>query len=370
MLSNNTPPKNRKTILICPLDWGLGHIARDLPLIKTFRQNGHRVIVAASPRLIQWLKTEYADVETTLFPGPDIRYGQNGLLILKLALQLPELIWWYFREKKHSATLVARYQPDLIISDNRYGVRYKSVFSVIITHQLMLKLPRCIKWMEYPLHLVINKLIQGFNECWVPDFEKEFSLAGDLVHKYQYPANIKLIGPLSRFDGSDLPQKNDVPPDPGTILAIISGPEPHRSRLENKLEKTFDNTRRKTIILRGKDFHKEFLKAKSSNREVYNHLPTDELLLKIMACETIIARSGYSTIMDMYILNRPLLMIPTPGQTEQQYLAKYHHKKEQIRPEANDLKDLFPSIFIPPSKQIRIYLQEKNFRKVLRNYFE
>ncbi|MGQ1890409.1 glycosyltransferase [Thermophagus sp. OGC60D27] len=371
MTRSKEPVANRpKTILICPLDWGLGHMSRDLPLIKEFRKHGHRVIVAASSRLIEWLKTEYSDTETVFFPGPEIRYGQKGTLILKLLFQLPLLIWWYFREKRYTANLISRYHPDLIISDNRYGVRHRSTFSVIVTHQLMLKLPLYIKWFEYPLHLLIKKLIQFFDECWVPDFKKEFSLAGDLVHKYRYPKNIKLIGPLSRFDDSKNQLKYNLGLKPGTLLAIISGPEPHRTLLEKELIKLFDHYRGKVCLIRGKGFNRRFLKAQTATREIYNHLPTPELHEKAATSEIIITRSGYSTIMDMYILKQSMFMIPTPGQTEQEYLAKFHHRKSPSKFPFEELKRLRPFYFTPPPDDIRAAAMKKDFREILKDFLE
>lgn len=325
------PAETRKVILICPLDWGLGHMTRDLPLIKAFRNDGHRVIVAASARLIQWLKKEYPEVETTVFPGLEIKYGSKAFLVVKLIFQLPRLWLWYKKEKRITAGLVKKYRPQLIISDNRYGVRHPSVLSVIITHQLMVKLPKPIKWMEYPVHLVIKKLLQKFNQCWVPDFKKENSLAGDLVHKYPYPKNVTFIGPLSRFDDPDLTINESIKTDKGNILAIISGPEPHRTHLEHKLNFLFRHFAGKVCLIRGTNFNNDFLVKKTPNIEIYNYLPTSELFQKIMAYETILCRSGYSTIMDMYVLNKNMVMVPTPGQTEQEYLAKYHDKKNHLR---------------------------------------
>lgn len=357
--------KTKKTVLFCPLDWGLGHIARDLPLIKEFRKHGHRVIVAASQTLIGWLEKEYPQVETTLFEGPDIRYTKNGALFLKLMLFLPHLFRWLKKEKSITSALVEKYHPDLIVSDNRYGARHHSVYSVIITHQLMLKMPSLLRWAEYPVHLLIKRLIQPFRECWVPDFEKEHSLAGDLVHKYPLPENARLIGPLSRFDDPELNADVSKQPDPKSLLAIISGPEPQRSLLEEKLKNILNNYPGKICIVRGTDIRSARVQKAPKKMKIYNHLQTPYLLKKIKESEVIISRPGYSTIMDMYTLKKSILMIPTPGQTEQKYLAKYHHNKshkllniKHINTPGN-LPDTFPEQVLNNTSAT------KNFREVL-----
>jgi len=312
------------TVLFCPLDWGLGHIARDLPLIRWFHNQGHKVVVAASPKIESWLQIECPGIETTLFHGPEICYSRHKLLILKLAIQLPKLMHWPGKEKERTEELVREFKPDLIVSDNRYGSRHPDVFSAIITHQLMIKMPHLLKWAEWPLHKTITLLLNKFDEVWVPDFCEKHSLAGDLVHKYPLPPHAKLIGPLSRFDNTKENRPcNNTTPYCG-ILAIISGPEPQRSIFEKKIRNTARELKEKTTLITGEPLKH---KTKSHNLDVFPHLPTKDLQKTILSNRIIIARAGYSTIMDMYYLGRRIWMVPTPGQTEQLYLADYHQKK-------------------------------------------
>lgn len=330
----------QKTILFCPLDWGLGHIARDLPLIKEFLGNGHRVIVAASPALTAWLKTETPQVETILFKGPVIRYSKGKFLLLKLLTNLPGLLGWLKKERERVSELVREYQPHLIVSDNRYGARHPGVYSVIITHQLMLKMPLLLKWLEYPLHLFIKRLVRRFDECWVPDFSKEYSLAGDLVHKFTLPPNAKLIGPLSRFDNyCPGPSSNDTP-DSKSVLAIISGPEPQRTIFESRVKSLFKSRARTATIITG-TLENEQKELRDNNLTFLAHLPTPEMLKTIRTHQTIITRAGYSTIMDMYFLKRNIWLVPTPGQTEQLYLARYHANKGHSMAKQHQLEKIF-----------------------------
>ena len=315
------------TVLFCPLDWGLGHIARDLPLIRWFHNQGHKVIIAASPKIEEWLKKECPSIEVTRFQGPEIHYTRHRHLLLKLIFQLPKLMRWPGKEKKRTAELVSQFCPDLIVSDNRYGARHPEVFSAIITHQLMIKMPGPLKWTEWPLHKLIRFLLNKFDEIWVPDFDKKHSLAGDLVHKYPLPPHARLIGPISRFYN---PEENTSPdrklPLKG-ILAIISGPEPQCSLLEQKIREIAPTLTEKTTLITGNPSEQDRQEKRSNNLKEFPHLRTDALQKSIQSNRVIIARSGYSTIMDMYYLGRRIWLVPTPGQTEQMYLADYHGKK-------------------------------------------
>jgi len=325
MCKYKTNEKN-PTILFCPLDWGLGHIARDMPLIREFHTRGHKVIVAASPPLISWLKTELPEVETTIFPGPNISYGRKGFSLPKFILSLPGLLSWLYREQVFTKKLIKKHRPSLIISDNRYGARHKGVFSVIITHQLMIKMPRLLKLLELPLHYLIKSLINKFDEFWIPYFSKTNTLAGDLVHKYKLPSNSRLIGPLSRFEGKEEAKLTEREKD--SVLAIISGPEPQKTILEKQLVAVFTKYKEPLVMYNGKLDQPPSIQPGLIS--INGHCSTNTLKEEILNHGKIITRSGYSTIMDMYTLGKNCLLIPTPGQTEQEYLARFHKNRNHF----------------------------------------
>lgn len=359
------PPK---TILFCPLDWGLGHIARDLPLIREFNRNGHRVVVAASKRLCKWLESEEPGIKTVFFDGPQIHYSGKKGAFSEILFQLPKLMRWPGKEKKRIRKLTEIFHPDLIISDNRYGARHSGINSVIITHQICIQLPRILKWTEYLLHLVVKYLIGKFDQCWIPDYPEEDSLAGKLVHQYPLPSNAVLIGPLSRFDsisqGSapNTPQKN--------VLGIISGPEPQRSIFEELLKKKLAKLEGKHTLISGKT-NRDKTNKETANPVSINHRPTQEMIRLIQNHKFIISRSGYSTIMDMYFLNRNIIMVPTPGQTEQIYLAQLHHGRMHHKINQNQI--IGPEFLNTINSRKEPFTSSKrplNFRSVLKSILQ
>jgi predicted glycosyltransferase len=205
----------------------------------------------------------------------------------------------------------------VVISDNRYGCWNRKVKSIFITHQLMVKSP----FAENILHRMISSYISKFDECWIPDHPGPNNLSGDLSHKFKVPSNAFYVGPLSRLK----------PKDTGSfkfkILAIISGPEPQRSIFERLISEQLFNSGLKCMMVFG--LPEEIQKAEhKGNILMINHLNSEEMQDAIASSEIIIARSGYSTIMDLSVMNKKAIFIPTPGQTEQEYLARYLFQKK------------------------------------------
>jgi len=318
--------KKPKTILVCPLNWGLGHVSRDVPIIRRLLKKNYRVIVAGDKIILDFIRSEFPNIETELLPGIKICYSRSNSQTITLLRQLPAAILWLFREKKLTAKLVKKYNPAFIISDNRYGVRHSKVKSIIITHQLMLKLPKSIIFLEKIVNKLIKTLVLRFDYCWIPDNPLPYSLAGDLVHKYPLPKNAQLIGPLSRFmdeyPHSTLEKKYD-------LLAIISGPEPQRTILQNKLTEKLSSENINSLIIAG-TLKEKTTNETSKNIKIVPHLKSSVLADYIINTPVIVSRSGYSTIMDLWYLKKNAILIPTPGQTEQEYLAKISAKLHHI----------------------------------------
>ncbi len=327
------------TILICPLNWGLGHATRDIPIIKRFIEKGFRVIVATEDPIIQLLHKEIPTIETEYFPGAKISYSSGNIQIWKLLKQLPAALLWLVREKQITARLVKKYNPVCIISDNRYGVRHNKVRSIIITHQLMLKMPPGSRWLEKLFHLLAKTLISRFSFCWIPDNPPPNSLAGDLVHQYKIPKNGVLIGPMSRFMEKPVEQSDHKhkPCSKAELLILLSGPEPQRTILQNILVKKITKEKITTIMVTGKPGSNKDTSINNEWIEQYTHIETVKLLTFIKETPNIICRSGYSSIMDFWFLNKLAVLIPTPGQTEQEYLAEIHNKRSHIMIPQNKL---------------------------------
>lgn len=312
--------QNRLNILVSPLDWGLGHATRCIPVINELLQAGHSVILAGEGRSLLLLQKEFPSLKTLMLNGFSPSYPKSGYLLLHLATQLPVFIAACYRDNSKLKKIIALHNIDVVISDNRYGLRNKKVFSVLLTHQLMVKMPRGLKFAEYLVHRIILFLIRFFDCCFVPDTEKAPGLSGDLSHKYKVPANVKFLGVLSRFC-----EKQDLTVKPAKlkITAILSGPEPQRSILEMLLIQQSQTLDYDIVIIGGRP-ETENKKDISQNITCIPFANSDQLQQLIDSSTLIICRSGYSSVMDMACTGSKALFIPTPGQTEQLYLARFH----------------------------------------------
>ncbi|MBK5285436.1 MAG: glycosyltransferase, partial [Bacteroidia bacterium] len=309
--------KRRKKILIAPLDWGLGHAARCIPIIKILQEKGAEVIIAADGRAAQLLKEEFPELKHISLRGYGIRYSKTFGMTLMIALQIPKIIFAIVREHFALKRIIGEYKLDVVISDNRYGLWNKKINSVFITHQLMVKSPRGLTFLEPLIHQIILFFVKKYSECWIPDSADEKNLSGDLAHEYPLPRNAKFIGWLSRFSSEKIiaiPKKYD-------LLVLLSGTEPQRGVLEKILTEQIQKTNNTTFIVRGvTEDQKQF--SRQNNLTIVSHLNSKELLQAIHESEIIISRPGYSTLMDLAATGKKAILIPTPGQTEQEYLAE------------------------------------------------
>lgn len=302
---------NQKTILVAPVDWGLGHATRCIPIIQNLLNNNYKVIIASSRDALTLLQKEFPQLESISLPSYNIRYPKNGRFF-KYAMikKLRSLRRTIKEEETITATIIHNKQIDGIISDGRLGVRHPDIPSVFVTHQLQVD-TGSTTFISSKLH---QHFIKKFDHCWVPDYRpKAMNLTGKLGHVDGLSIPITYIGPLSRMEKKELPITID-------ILVLISGPEPQRTMLEDVLRKELKKTDKRIVIIQGIMESEQKWSSDGSIKTV-NFVLSDELETLLNQSDTVIARSGYTTIMDLAHLEKKALLIPTPGQFEQRYLA-------------------------------------------------
>ena len=307
-------------ILIAPLDWGLGHATRCIPIIRMFLLQGKEVVIASSGSALALLRDEFPALEFFILPSYDIHYKHDSMT-LNMMLQLPKMRSVILQESQAIGKIVKEKDFDLIISDNRYGIHHPEVPSVFIGHQLAIQMPKHMKIfgsLTLKWHI---KMLEPFDQIWVPDFAGESNLSGNLSHNVNLNKELVFIGPLSRFDG--LAKGGN----PISLLIILSGQEPQRTELENIVLQQITDDMKSVVLVRGLPNTDAVLKVEQQNLAVFNYLPAQKLERLIASANEIICRSGYSSIMDMAAMNKRIILVPTPGQTEQEYLAQYLMEK-------------------------------------------
>ncbi len=302
---------NPKHILVAPLDWGLGHATRCIPVIRLLINKGCRVSVASSGQALIVLKEEFPELEFHNLPPYNARYSQRLPFMIQVLIQMPKFLWTIAREQRALRAIALKNSIDIIISDNRYGCRLNHVPSIFIGHQLNIIMPTWLKWFEPMTNFFNHRWILRFDRNWIPD-DVTRSLAGELSRPSL--ANSVHIGIMSRFAREKAVRARF------DLAVVLSGPEPQRTVLEKLVLGQLVHLNLKAIVVRG--LPQQTLKISNPNIEILNYLKGIELQRVVNEAEIVLCRPGYSSMMDLAVLGKKAILIPTPGQTEQEYLGR------------------------------------------------
>ncbi len=312
------------TFLIAPLDWGLGHTTRCIPIIDALLRLNFTVIISGSGTSGSLLKEIYPQLEFRELPDYKLHYSKHLPMGLSLLLQAPFLLKAFLKERKLLDSWFKKNDFDFLITDNRLGCQ-ASAPSVYITHQLRVAAPKNWSWTEPLLQKLHFLFYKNHDFVWVPDYKADPCLAGTLSHP---PVSTQLkktryIGPQSRFENQVFTPGNEV-------LVLLSGLEPHRTLWEDDLLKQMQTMPEQRFrLIRGKPGLKKTIEVQS-HISVHNHLNTERLSELLQTSKLVICRPGYSTLMDLCSFGIPAAFCPTPDQTEQEYLALFHFKKNNF----------------------------------------
>ena len=309
----------KKKILFTVLNWGLGHATRSLPIIRELIKE-NEVIIVSTGRSFLLLKSEFPGLEIIDYPDYSIKYSKSDkYLLLSLTFQLPKILIRLFREHTFAKEIVREKKIDIIISDNRYGMYCKKIPSYLITHQLRFKMPKSLKKFEVLTEYFNKYYFKKYKKIFIPDYEGIPNFSGELSHDLRKIDKKKLryIGLLS-----DTMDTKEIFSD---YLVIISGPEPQRTNFEKLVREQIIDIEGKKIVILGKTESNDT--ELGNGLDIYSHLPRKDISKMINGAKLIISRPGYSTVMEITGAGKKALFIPTPGQTEQEYLAEYYEEK-------------------------------------------
>lgn len=304
--------------MIAPLDWGLGHTTRCVPVIACLRAKGHRILFAGNQQQCSYIGNTFRGIETIYLEGYDVRYAASGSMFMPTVIkQVPFLLRTIRKENTWLKETVKQYDIDLVISDNRYGLYHDTVASVIITHQLNI-ITGFGTIADNILQQLHYRFLNKFNNVWVADVQQAPGLAGRLSHPATLPHSTHYIGLLSQVEPV-------ATTGSGYLLVLLSGPEPQRTLLADKLWLRVLSYTGKVMFVEGTE---DVATKQNIPQHITYHkrLSGDALAAAISGADMIICRSGYSTIMDLVKLNKKAILIPTPGQTEQEYLGRTLYK--------------------------------------------
>lgn len=308
-------------ILIAPLNWGLGHAARCVPLVRKYLSAGDEVLLGGKGESLVLLRRHFPDLRWVELAPLELTYSDGNSQVGAMVRALPKLARSARQDHKLLAQLLKQEKIDLVVSDNRFGLFSDRVRSVYITHQLHIMLPRGWKWAEPIAERAHRRIWKHYAEVWVPD-RAEHGLSGALSHGVTQDPRVRFIGTLTRFDGCKGIQIESDYAAGYDVVAVLSGLEPQRSLFEKTIMERYAGRAEKVLLVEGK-INRPPTRMRHGNITRMAHLNDTDMAAALLGAKRIIARSGYSTLMDLDalgVLSRAEL-IPTPGQSEQEYLA-------------------------------------------------
>jgi hypothetical protein len=297
----------------------LGHAARMLPIAKRLQQMNHNVIIAAGEEHIKLFREELPGLTLVRFPGFSPGYSRYLPQYIVLLFKTPLLVFHILKEHLRLKSLITEYSADIVISDNRFGLWNKKVRSAYVTHMPRIPFPKPFQFLEFIGVFLHRMIIKKYTFCFIPDLPGEINLSGRLSHGIRLPENVRYIGILSRFS-EPAASASALNYSFNHNTVILSGPEPQRSIFKEKVMKLFKDDKTTTLFLEGRPGQGNEI-VREDNFAFCSHMPAAEMKSIIETSKQITARAGYSTIMDLVSMNRSALLVPTPGQTEQEYLA-------------------------------------------------
>lgn len=325
------------------LDMGLGHATRGLPIIREFVNRKWQVCIGSSGRSQAFLKKELPEVRFVQIPGYGISYSQGRFLLPKLASQIPKLLYRISKEHRICRRIVEEFPPDLIISDHCYGMYHPQVPSYFLSHQIYFALPRNLNMFSNLVSRFNFAYHKRYQQILIPDLPEGEGglLSGELSRLPDGSSKYEFIGILSSVKRQEMIEGVD-------LLVSISGPEPQRSVFEKIVMEQIPELPGKKIVMLGKSEENKMV-VDERNLKVYTHLPRREMETIFNKAALIITRPGYSTLMELAELGKKALLVPTPGQTEQKYLAGLMLKKKWFHFVDQDRIDLIKEIGIAKS---------------------
>jgi predicted glycosyltransferase len=304
---------NGARILVAPLDWGLGHSARCVPIIQRLIDHGAVPIIGADGGPLALLRKEFPQLEHMRIPGVDVRYSKSSNQLWSMARQFPAMVRSVHAERALFDRSRHELRLDAVISDQRFGIRSPELPSVLITHQVFPFTP----FAQGALRQVNLRHMARFDRCWIMDEPDAPGLAGELSHGRSFPANARYIGAVSRMVPPASPVQGRY-----VVTAVISGPEPQRTLLEHRLIEQLRDLPGEHLLVLGQPNSDR--NERIGNLSIRAHLSGRELTDAMLSAQLILSRSGYTTLMDLAAIGRSALIIPTPGQAEQEYLGALH----------------------------------------------
>ena len=300
-------------------DWAM--LPRSTPIIERLIADGNRVIIVSHGKALAFLRDQFPDCIIRDIRDKNIEYSHLGVMfVFKILSQYPKMVfgWWYERRKLKE--LISEFNPDLIMTEMRLGFWHKKIPSVLITNQLRFQLPKSLKWAEILGEWFNFLIFRHYDRIFIPDVQGRPNLLGNLVHKGSISRHkkVRFVGALTSIEYKKHVEKKDI-----DLFVSISGPEPQRTKFEQIVMPQLQGLKGKIVVARGIPGDELIEKLKEGDITVYSHLNRKDMSDIMNRANYVVSRSGFSTVNELFVCKKKALLVPTPGQTEQEYIASY-----------------------------------------------
>ncbi|MEJ2216257.1 MAG: glycosyltransferase [Gemmatimonadota bacterium] len=316
---------NGLRVLFAVHDWGLGHATRDLVLIRALLAEGHRVTVLSHGRALRLLEGELDSrcefVALRDIPKPLSR--RPFWFYVRMSLALPSVFYTFHRERRLVRQLHDAQPLDCIVSDSRFGVWLSDVPSLQLFHSLRQIIPGRPRGLEKLVECAQRRMLGGADRILIPDASHD-GLAGDLSHDphCDWGGRLEYIGPLASIRRRDVDQDID-------FFISVSGAEPQRTIFERLVLEQAHDLPGRVVVALGRPDGAPVIRE-DGRITVHSYLNRERQEDIMNRAALVVTRSGYSTLMELAELGRKALLVPTPGQSEQEYLARYHEARGHL----------------------------------------
>jgi UDP-N-acetylglucosamine:LPS N-acetylglucosamine transferase len=300
---------NKKRVLVAVLDWGLGHAGRSILLITALLEQGAEVIMAGNGRSGLLLQKSFPELPFLECPAYSVHYRDRNFY-RSMFRQLPKIFRAAFLEYRWLQKIIRDHRIDIVISDSRFGCFSPAVPSIMLSHQL--NLPLSPVWLSTLVNFFYRRILRQFDEIWVPDSPD--GLSGRLSYPSPFK-NTHYVGWLSRFEAASASLHWD-------LLVLLSGPEPARTRLEKSIRSELSGLSELRVLLVLGKTDSEQEHYLTNHHKIVSYLSGKDLEEAIAGAAVVFCRSGYSSLMELASMKKKAILLPTPGQPEQEYLAE------------------------------------------------
>jgi len=326
-------------VYFAPCGIGLGHVGRVVPIARRLMAKRAEVTFSTYQEGIRYIENEKLPLARA--PALGVQVKPDGTIDFRRTAVNPGPFVASFtilQQINAEIEFIENFRPDVVVSDSRasslLAARILRIPRICILNQFQVRVPRrrhhlfLARIADSVTLTLIGKIWTGGNKVLIPDFPLPYTISiGNLNIPKSYAKNVKLIGPILEVHPRELQSEHDLrkklglPTDKPVIFVSISGAIKEKAFLTGILRRILLEFPLDYEIIMSLGYpNKDSTPERHGSKTIYKWIPNRFEYLK--ACDLVIARAGHGTITQAMCYGKPIILVPTPGHTEQLNNAK------------------------------------------------